>query len=268
MLLLMLLLVASCCSALDPLERPLHAGDRLAQPPPVTLEEPETVISEQAVRLDLTTTNVLYHAHVVSITVCSAVDIPWQQFDRGNPSGTGCNSPGFIGREIFNSKEGTKDPEFQVRQRARSIYVRKVLVDRRSPTVYMEIRVNVDDELGNPIHPMHRGRSLPVPWVLTTRYSAPERAASLEGVPLVDLKGRVPITFSAAPTWVSFSIMGVIIGTLGLLCIFLIVHRLRKRRRRKGRDLATISRKTLVSWMYSAQEKGFFSGAKPARHNV
>lgn len=248
-----LLLVVAVVVATDPLSK-----ERSLRRAPVSLEQPQLVIADQAVRIDLTAANTMYHLHVVKVVACSAVDIPWRQFDIDEPSATGCNSPGFIGHVIYTDG-GMKDDKFQVRQRGRSMYIRKRLIDKRSPTVYLEVHVKVDDEAGDAIMPVVQQRSVDQPWILTTRYSAPERAVSLDGVPLVEIDGN-GIHIPLSSPWMGYSIMALLGLVVALLVVLMVRVKLRKRKHKRTRNIDTEHKNVIAKFVYSALDKGFFSG--------
>ncbi len=136
----------------------------------VWLDAPTAVANNRALRLDIQTANPLYHARMTKLVACSAVDRAFLPEAR-------CSSPGFMATELYPLKEhqeigdgGGDDrkrgSKFHVRQRSRSIYLKRRLLDPHSPTVYLEATIELADE---------RGVFVAVDPIVV-RYQVPERA--------------------------------------------------------------------------------------------
>jgi hypothetical protein len=142
--------------------------------PRAWLEGPVAVADNRALRLDVQTASILLRAQVTGLVVCSAVDQPMVAYDESNPSATGCNSPGYRASQVY--PRGPSDSKFHVRQRSRSLYIKRRLLDPVSPTVWLQATIEVRDERGVIVEPAH---------VAMTRFQVPERALAIgQSVPV------------------------------------------------------------------------------------
>lgn len=148
----------------------------------VWLGEAVNVADQQAVRIDIQTINALYHARVTQVVACSAPDKPFLSSSSDKDAEGGCNSPGYkTSRTVIYSSEHQdsvrENPvanKFRVRQTARSLYIRKRLLDVHSPVVHLEVWIDLQDERTHPVSPISSSSSVSE-WVLTSRYIATER---------------------------------------------------------------------------------------------
>lgn len=137
--------------------------------PLIWLNAPVSVANEQALRVDIVSTKSLHHARVTRVVACTAIDRPFVAYKYDAPDTTGCHSPGFTSLDIFGGQEVTK---FRVRQSAQSLYIRKRLLDRHSPLVYLEVHVHLQDEEARTVSPQNQ--QMIDEWVLVTRFEYPE----------------------------------------------------------------------------------------------
>ena len=111
--------------------------------PLVWFDGPFNVADDSAIRLDMHTSSPLYHGKVTKVIACSAIDRPFFALDPDHSDATGCNSPGFTSQVIFTEEarheKGSLASKFRVRQTARSLFVRRRLVMRHSPLVYLQV---------------------------------------------------------------------------------------------------------------------------------
>lgn len=110
---------------------------------PVWLSVPTLVASGQSLRIDIQTWAGMHHARVTRVIACSATDKPFRSFQPTSPETTGCNSHGFERQEIYSvessAQMGSLASKFRVRQSAQSLYIRRRLVEKHSPVVYLEV---------------------------------------------------------------------------------------------------------------------------------
>lgn len=124
-----------------------------AEMPSAWLESPVLVANDRALRLDVQTRSILLRAQVVKLIACSAVDQPIVAYAEDAALSTGCWSPGFTQTQVFplpagvNASTGVVD-HFAVRQRARSLYLRRRLLDPHSPSVWLQATLEVRNERG------------------------------------------------------------------------------------------------------------------------
>jgi hypothetical protein len=100
-------------------------------------------------------------------------------YDTEQASNTGCNSPGYKATQVFSSApvSGARDTKFHVRQRARSLYIKRRLLDPVSPTVWMQATIDVHNEHGVLVVQGH---------VAMVRFQVPER--------VLDIGAPIPVT--------------------------------------------------------------------------
>lgn len=150
----------------------------------VWLDPPVKVADDQALRIDIQTSNPLHHVRVIDVKACGAVDAPFWKYDPKHADRTGCNSPGFEAMEIYNEQlvkeKGSLASKFRVRTTPRSIFVRRRLVNRNTPIVYLQIKVRLTDEHGDALRQQYTGSE--ADWVLFSRYSVTERYVPLDTV--------------------------------------------------------------------------------------
>jgi|WetSurMetagenome_2_1015567.scaffolds.fasta_scaffold00074_24 hypothetical protein len=142
----------------------------------VWLDVPVSVADDRALRLDVQTASILTRARITKLVVCSAVDKPLVAYDATNPDTTGCSSAGFSATQVFPSlvREGPEKrvPDlFRVRQRARSTFIKRRLLDPHSPTVWIQATIELRDEHGKVIEPAQR--------VDMVRFQVPERVLAI-----------------------------------------------------------------------------------------
>lgn len=122
----------------------------------ISVTRPMPLVGGRSIRMDIIRSSsrgkAARHADVklVSIHACAAVDMPFLAYDPYNPTKTGCNSPGYRSEEIYSDAiatdaAGSLATKFRVRTRGQTIFMRRRLVDLRSPIVYLQIRLQ---ELG------------------------------------------------------------------------------------------------------------------------
>lgn len=142
----------------------------------VWLDPPVSVADDRALRLDVQTASILTRARITKLVVCSAVDKPLMGYDAANPEGSGCSTPGFSSTQVFPALV-RDDPDkrvpdlFRVRQRARSTFIKRRLLDPHSPTVWIQATIELRDEHGRIIEPAER--------VDMVRFQVPERALAI-----------------------------------------------------------------------------------------
>jgi hypothetical protein len=136
----------------------------------VWLEGPVAVADNRALRLDVQTANILMRARVTRLVVCSAVDQPLVAYDAAAPTTSGCNSPGYKAIQVFPGVENEADSKFHVRQRSRSLYIKRRLLDPASPTVWLQATVEVHNEHGVLVEADH---------VAMARFQVPERVMAI-----------------------------------------------------------------------------------------
>jgi hypothetical protein len=146
-----------------------------APPPPlVWFDGPFNVADSSAIRLDMHTSSPLYHGRVIKVVACSSIDRPFLELDPALEASTGCNSPGFTSQVIFTETEryekGSLVSKFRVRQTARSLFVRRRLVMRHSPLVYLQAWIELQNE---------RAEVVPGQHVATARFTVVERSTPL-----------------------------------------------------------------------------------------
>ena len=157
----------------------LGTGAELGAGSVAWLDPPVSVADDRALRLDVQTSSILVRAQITRLVVCSALDRPLVAYDGNNPDTTGCNTPGFLATQIFpvpaatTTVDGEETPKdlYHVRQRARSTFIKRRLLDPHSPTVWLQATLEVRDEHGRIIEPAER--------VDMVRYQVPERALAL-----------------------------------------------------------------------------------------
>jgi hypothetical protein len=139
------------------------------------LDAPVSVADDRALRLDVQTASIMVRAQITRLVVCSALDKPLVAYDGNNPDATGCNTPGFLATQVFPIPETATDETvkdlYHVRQRARSTFIKKRLLDPHSPTVWLQATLEVRDEHGRIMEPAER--------VDMVRYQMPERALAV-----------------------------------------------------------------------------------------
>lgn len=120
---------------------------------------------------------------------------------------TGCNSPGFERQQIYSIEEmhahGSLASKFRVRQTAQSLYIRRRLVEKHSPVVYLEVHLDVQDENTRTMPPpgaTAATASVDDEWVLVTRFECPERALPL-GVESYGSKNGDGSSSSSSSAW-------------------------------------------------------------------
>jgi len=124
--------------------QPIGIGVRVGAP--VSMVEGRTIRIDFMPKRDSATATVGKQGafEIVSIHACAGVDMPFIAYSAANAAITGCNSPGYRTEEIF-SDAIRKDPagslatKFRVRQRGQAIYMRRRLVDLRTPIVNLQI---------------------------------------------------------------------------------------------------------------------------------
>lgn len=131
----------------------------------VWLDPPVSVADDRAIRLDVQTATILLRAKVTQLVACSAVDMPLVAYDGAHPETTGCGTPGFKATQIF-PETGSLDV-FHVRQRARSMFIKRRLLDLHSPTVWLQATLEVRDEHGRLVEGIDS--------VQMARFQVPER---------------------------------------------------------------------------------------------
>jgi hypothetical protein len=118
----------------------------------VWLDPPVTVADDRALRLDVQTSSILLRAQISKLVVCSAVDRSIVAYDENAPQATGCDTPGFLSTQVFplltEEDPATRDhrtpPDiYRVRQRARSLFIKRRLLDPHSPTVWLQATLEV-----------------------------------------------------------------------------------------------------------------------------
>ncbi len=124
----------------------------VASTPLAWLEGPALVADNRALRLDVQTQGILVRAQIVKLIACSAVDQPLVAYNAENPTGTGCDSPGYSTTQVFPPPPSTSTQVatdvFAARQRARSMYFRRRLLDPHSPSVWLQATLEVRNERG------------------------------------------------------------------------------------------------------------------------
>lgn len=135
----------------------------------ITLSHPVLVTDNQAVRIDIKTETLLHHARVTRVIACSAVDKPFTEYTETRSMSTGCDSPGFASAVIYSDHGQTEVNKFLVRQTAQSLYVRRRLLNRYSPVVYLQIYIRLVNNVG----------ADETEHVFNTRFEYPERSLPL-----------------------------------------------------------------------------------------
>jgi len=138
------------------------------------LDPPVAVADNRAIRLDVQTSSILLRAKITKLVACSAVDKPLVAYDPSSPDVTGCGTPGFMATQIFPVVPETERavPDlFRVRQRARSMFIKRRLLDVHSPSVWLQATIEVRDEHGLVVEPAAR--------VEMVRFQVPERALAI-----------------------------------------------------------------------------------------
>ncbi len=158
--------------------------------PQAWLDPPVAVADNRALRLDVQTSSILLRAQVIKLVVCSAVDQPLVAYDAARADTTGCASPGFMATHVYPASGPEQNDElFRVRQRARSLFIKRRLLEPHSPTVWMQATLEVPrallpfllsltfiggkvrDERGIVLEPAER--------VVMVRFQVPERALAI-----------------------------------------------------------------------------------------
>jgi hypothetical protein len=135
--------------------------------------------------MDVQTASILLRAQITKLVLCSAVDKPLVAYDATAPQGTGCDSPGYLATQVFplvieeedkpqsESARHHRTPAdmYQVRQRGRSLFIKRRLLDVHSPTVWMQATIELRDERGRIVQPADR--------VEMTRFQVPDRALAI-----------------------------------------------------------------------------------------
>ena len=145
----------------------------------VWLDPPVSVADDRALRLDVQTSSILLRAQITKLVVCSAVDRSIVAYDETNAEATGCGTSGFISTQVFPlvtedtaSRDHRTPPDlYRVRQRARSLFIKRRLLDPHSPTVWLQATIEVRDEHGRLVEPVNR--------VAMVRFQIPERALAI-----------------------------------------------------------------------------------------
>ena len=247
----------------------------------VRVGKPVSIVDGRSLRIDikpqLDGTEKHKTVEVETIHACSAVDMPMIAYDRTAPERTGCRSPGYRTEEIY-SPVVKKDPagslatKFRVRQRGHSIFLRRRLVDLRSPIVYLQIvvRSTRDGALRTVL------REYRVPEKILS-IGDPEVAGDGDietkhtnflGVPgKDDGKDDQRVTISETfqengPPGAGYGILfimvvGLCIGGVGYLKF---QSKERKATRRKSDDHATNYRDLIKSWVVAGESTGAYRG--------
>lgn len=137
----------------------------------VSIRAPETIVNGRSLRVDLESLSAADDTRVTSIVACSSIDAPFHDYDPLAPESTGCNSPGFQSEIIFPSATSL----FKVRQRSKSLFMRRRLVVRQSPVVYLQVHTSTLGKSGR-LGGSSSGRE---EVVLTTQYRVPEKVLPL-----------------------------------------------------------------------------------------
>jgi len=135
----------SCMLLLSAVFVALAAATNVDKAPRVWLEHPVSIADDRALRLDVQTESIMFRAQVVKLVACSAVDLPILVYDPDSPNATGCASPGYRSNQIYPEQEGG-DHSFRARQRSRSLYFKRRLLDQHSPSVWLQATIETRNE--------------------------------------------------------------------------------------------------------------------------
>jgi hypothetical protein len=176
-LVLLLLLTGLAGSSAD---TTTTAAAAASVPPHVAWLDPPVVLADdRALRLDVQTASILLRAEIVLLIACSAVDKPVVAYDAALPRETGCASPGFFAAQIYpalNASEAHAQhvpfDMYAVRKRARSMFIKRRLLDPHSPSVWLQATLQVRDEHGRVVADAGH--------VEMVRFQVPERVLALD----------------------------------------------------------------------------------------
>ncbi len=241
------------------------------------MKAPETIVNGRSLRVDIESSKSEEH-RVTSIVACSSIDTPFHDYDPLAPESTGCNSPGFQSEFIFPSATSL----FKVRQRSNALFMRRRLVVRQSPVVYLQVHTGVRQRGGDKERDQKE-------VVMTAQYRVPEKvlplsgsnkggdeAAKDEGNVLigasVDAQEVLEVVQPGQLKWYEYS--GFILGFAALVCCIVAVglYHGTKRSKRAMRHLTGMgsssgsyadkrketARQVVSSWIGSAMEKGVY----------
>ena len=254
-------------------------------------------------KVDIALSNPLYNFHVNKVWACSSVDIEMNSYDEEKPGETGCKTKGFTWNQIYGTGTSKRaDGSFHAELRYKSLFLHESLVDKRTPVVYIQIKLRITDEVGDPIDSGD--------FVVITRYTNLNTGKEEEGgydhdgnvVAVLDekqqqhdndsghLKDQFEIPTSISSTvdfideadglhWYYLTIVGAGLFVATLMIAYAIVKGKRRRKALSGRDRdAYIDwdaetgepygngvdevTKTRRRWSEFALRKGFWRGIK------
>lgn len=103
-------------------------------------------------KLDFELSDPRNHFHVDKVWACSSIDIEIEPYSDDRKNETGCNTNGFISEQIYGAgTEERVDSSFRTELRYKTMFLHEGILDERTPVVYIQIKVRITDELGDPI---------------------------------------------------------------------------------------------------------------------
>jgi hypothetical protein len=114
----------------------------------ISVNPPVSIVNGRSLRLDINHGQGSTHARVERVIACSAIDMPFFEYDPKQPETSGCNSSGYVALEIYSraialDPAGSLASKFRVRLKQHTILMRRHLLDRRAPLVRLQIHFSI-----------------------------------------------------------------------------------------------------------------------------
>ena len=110
----------------------------------IFVSQPVPIVNGRSLRVDTSFGPGHTYARVERVIACSAIDMPFFEYDPRQPETSGCNSSGYAALEIYSrdialNPAGSLASKFRVRMKQNTILMRRHLLDRRAPLVRLQV---------------------------------------------------------------------------------------------------------------------------------
>lgn len=117
----------------------------------VFVNQPVPIVNGRSLRMDMNFGPGHTHTRVERVIACSAIDMPFFEYDPSQPETSGCNSSGYAALEIYSraialNPAGSLASKFRVRMKQNTILMRRHLLDRRAPLVRLQVHFSIAAE--------------------------------------------------------------------------------------------------------------------------